>query len=334
MAIRSQGHSTSPYDSVMSNTGKNASAVDYDPPIPPIITYGDRGLFYAGSQWAPGWGNSQVIDYINLSSTGNATNFGEPTQAGSQCAGTSNTSRGIFTRSNYIDYVTIANTGNAQDFGDLTNGIDTPTAFAGDTNSDRGIICQNNTTSNQSIQTVTISTTGNSSNFGTMTTSKASAGGASNGFRGIIARATTFPALSSNDMIYMTIATGGSTSNFGELTFARYALGGASSSPAVDRAIFAGGRDNVSSAANSYTNIMDYVTFETIGNATDFGNLGSDVAYGRGTNNASKSVFGCFASDGAARDIIEYINPANTGNSTDFGDLTQARAVAAACSGD
>ena len=66
MAIRSQGHSTSPYDSVMLNTGKNASAVDYDPPIPPIITYGDRGLFYAGSQWAPGWGNSQVIDYINL----------------------------------------------------------------------------------------------------------------------------------------------------------------------------------------------------------------------------------------------------------------------------
>jgi len=333
MAIRSQGHSTSPYDSVMLNTGKNASAMDYDPPII-IITYGDRGVFCSGSQWAPGWGTSQVIDYINMASTGNATNFGEPNTAGSQWAGTSNTSRGIFTRSNYIEYITIANTGNAQDFGDLTNSIDTPTAFAGDSNSDRGIICQNNTTTNESIQTRTISTTGNSSNFGTMMTGKSSAGGASNGVRGLIAVANTFPATATTDIIYMTIATGGNTSNFGALTFARYAIGGASSSPAVGRAIFAGGRDNVSSAANSYQNIMDYVAFASTGNATDFGNLGSDVAYGRGTNNSSKSVFGCFASDGTARDIIEYINPANTGNSTDFGDLTQARAVASACSGD
>ena len=295
---------------------------------PPDVFYGDRGVFGSGSQWAPGWGNGQVIDYVNINSTGNATNFGEPTTAGSQWAGTSNTSRGIMTRNNYIDYITIANTGNASDFGDLTNGIDTPTAFAGDANSDRGIICQNNTTTNESIQTITISTTGNSSNFGTMSTSKASAGGASNGNRGLIAQ-TNSNWNNGNDIIYLTIATGGSTSNFGQLSvYQRWAIGACSSGYDVNRAVFAGGRNP------SYNNTMDYVSFGSLGNATDFGDMTQNKAYGRGTNNATRGIFGCYALDGSATDRIDYITVANTGNASDFGDLSQARATASALSGD
>ena len=295
---------------------------------PPDVFYGDRGVFCSGSQWAPGWGNSQVIDYINITSTGNATSFGEPTSAGSQWAGTSNTSRGIFTRSNYIDYITIANPGNASDFGDLTNSIDTPTAFAGDTNADRGIICQNNTATNESIQTVTISTTGNSSNFGNMSRSNGSMGGTSNGLRGLMAQ-TNSPYRNSNEILYLTIATGGSTSNFGQLSTApRWAVGACSSGYDVNRAVFAGGRNP------SYNNVMDYVSFATEGNATDFGDMTSNKAYGRGTNNATRGIFGCYASSSVAVNAIDYITVANTGNASDFGDLTAVRATASASSGD
>jgi hypothetical protein len=72
---------------------------------------------------------SNVIDYITIASTGNATDFGDLqnfTLAHAACA---SSTRGLFaggttnlaTYINVIQYVTIASTGDTTDFGDLIN---------------------------------------------------------------------------------------------------------------------------------------------------------------------------------------------------------------------
>ena len=62
-----------------------------------------------------------------MASTGNATDFGNLTDARNELTGASSKTRGLFaggydqpTRINIIDFITIATTGDAQDFGDLT----------------------------------------------------------------------------------------------------------------------------------------------------------------------------------------------------------------------
>ena len=69
---------------------------------------------------------SNIIDYVTIASTGNATDFGDLTQARAELAACSSSTRGVFGggertggNSNVMDYVTIGTTGNATDFGDL-----------------------------------------------------------------------------------------------------------------------------------------------------------------------------------------------------------------------
>ena len=67
-----------------------------------------------------------MIEYVTIASTGNATDFGDLTQARDGMAGGSNSTRGVFmggstpTKVNTVDFITIATTGNATDFGDVS----------------------------------------------------------------------------------------------------------------------------------------------------------------------------------------------------------------------
>ena len=67
--------------------------------------------------------NRNIIDYITIGSTGNATDFGDLTTSDILRGGSNNT-RAVFMggapSNDVIDYVTIGSTGNATDFGDLT----------------------------------------------------------------------------------------------------------------------------------------------------------------------------------------------------------------------
>ena len=67
-----------------------------------------------------------VIDYITIGSTGNASDFGDLSAAKTRPGAASSLVRGVFaggetqsTAVNVIEYVTISSTGNASDFGDL-----------------------------------------------------------------------------------------------------------------------------------------------------------------------------------------------------------------------
>ena len=81
-----------------------------------------RALFGGGRNPA----NVKTIDYVTMSSTGNAIDFGEQVKTGARPSGTSSQTRGIWAGDNgggnIIEYVEIATTGNAMDFGDLSRG--------------------------------------------------------------------------------------------------------------------------------------------------------------------------------------------------------------------
>ena len=65
------------------------------------------------------------IDYLNMTTEGNAIDFGDTSKQFYECAACGNKTRGVFaggtygTNNNIMEFVTIATTGNAADFGDM-----------------------------------------------------------------------------------------------------------------------------------------------------------------------------------------------------------------------
>jgi hypothetical protein len=90
-----------------------------------------RALFFGGYTDVGGGQNFNIINYVTIATTGNATDFGDLSIAKRAMGGSSSQIRGLLAggafgigaptaSSNVIDYVTIATTGNPTDFGDLT----------------------------------------------------------------------------------------------------------------------------------------------------------------------------------------------------------------------
>ena len=81
---------------------------------PELQTGGTRAVFWHGSP------NTDVIQFFNVDSTGNATDMGDLTVARMYISSSSNSTRGLFgggytgSNSDVIDYITIASTGNPQ----------------------------------------------------------------------------------------------------------------------------------------------------------------------------------------------------------------------------
>jgi hypothetical protein len=82
-----------------------------------------RGIFAGGyDSGTP----VNVIQYVTIASTGDATDFGDLTSTTIQLASTSSSTRGLFGggtsggQTNVISYITIATTGNAVSFGNMT----------------------------------------------------------------------------------------------------------------------------------------------------------------------------------------------------------------------
>ena len=69
-------------------------------------------------------GNRNIIDYITIATTGDATDFGDlitdRRSHGSASSPTRGVVAGAYPNTNSIEYITILTTGNSLDFGDLT----------------------------------------------------------------------------------------------------------------------------------------------------------------------------------------------------------------------
>jgi len=226
---------------------------------------------------------------------------------------------------NEMDYITIATTGNATDFGDLTvvrgqlTGVssDTRGVFGG------GIVGYDG---NNTMDYITTLTASNATDFGDLTVVRGGPAGCSDGSRGVFGGGKE--STSKNTIDYITIATTGNATDFGDLNVGRMDMAGVSSEI---RGVMAGG-STLNNAASA-SNVMDYITIATTGNATDFGNLTLARRFVGGCDNGTRGVFasGTVAAN-APNNTIDYITIATTGNATDFGNLSTVRRGNPGCS--
>ncbi len=269
-----------------------------------------RGIFAGGNQG----GSTNVIQYVNIASAGNATDFGDLYAAGADGAGFSSSTRGIFAGAydsggNYddtIQYITIASTGNTTDFGDVSyNNIDSP---RGCSNSTRGIFAGGNDRNN--IDYVTIASTGNSQDFGDLTQNSYKGASAASSTRGIFYE-TNNGGTGSDTISYVTITSTGNASDFGDQTESRNRCAACSS---ATRALNGGGF-----TGSSRTNTIDYITIASTGNASNFGSLTVTRESLASCSSATTGIWG--GGDNNVSNVIDQVTMASTGNATDFGDL-------------
>ena len=197
-------------------------------PISYVVPPGDRGVFAGGT------GTSNVIDYITISSTGDATDFGDLTTTKSYPAATSNgaNDRAVWhgkgnAGTNVIDYITISSTGDANDFGDMTVARDYLMATSNTTNN-RGVFAGGNTTVKIDVMDyITISSLGDATDFGDLTGIRHTGGPASNGTndRGTFGGGSGSSG-ATNVIDYITISTPGNATDFGDVTVARSSMTG------------------------------------------------------------------------------------------------------------
>jgi predicted NUDIX family NTP pyrophosphohydrolase len=250
-----------------------------------------RGLFCGGDINPDAAKTTATVDYVTISSTGNATDYGDLTEKGGHGIATmSNQTRLVCAGRNtqnppsvkdIIDYTTITSAGNFVDFGDLDAGA---YGLTGAGNAIRGIISQGDLgpAYENTIRYITIPTLGDSQDFGEATFSSSGAGAVSSATRCLIGGGST-PGSIGNLIDYITIATTGNAIRFGELDTSSGTRRFPGAVSNCIRGVWAGGYGN----APTYTgkNKIDYVTIATEGDAVDFGDLTAAMSQHAGCSN-------------------------------------------------
>ena len=323
-------YDTAPAGSIRFNTDSAKMEIyngeqwwEIDSTSPEQQTGGTRGL-YAGGQ-----SNSDTIDFVNIDSTGNATDFGNLISSREGVVGSGDRTRGVFFAGDGspenvdIQHVTFASKGDAVDFGNNTGG--THTLGAGFQNSTRSGVA-GGSGSTQQIDVITTQSSGVSNDFGDMVDGRGGLAGASSPTRGLFFGGYKTPSSTSKNIIeYVTTSTTGNAADFGDLAASRYFHGAGSNAV---RAVIGGGQQYP-----SVINNIDYVTMATLGNAFDFGDS-TTAGYGAGASaSRTRCVWGGDSSPGLTN-TMDYVEIMTIGNAIDFGDLnTATRYVGATSNG-
>ena len=184
-----------------------------------------RGIFCGGASTTPFVPSHNevhnVIQYVTISTTGNAIDFGDLLLAKFPGTSMNSTTRGIIARQNspvgpvaVMDTIIMRTLGNATDFGDCISGTGN-NVTGGICNATRGILAGGYL--HNIIQYITMATTGDATDFGDLTQSADNLRGASSKTRGITAGAST-PS-NSNVIESVQIATTGNSVDFGDMAY-------------------------------------------------------------------------------------------------------------------
>ena len=303
---------------------------------PELQTGGTRGVIMGGL--SPGNPNGHnVMQYINVDTTGNSIDFGDLTrQKYASYGGIASRTRGIMpggyyypgssgTYTDEMDAITISITSDAFDFGDLVQGNRAEPGSG--SNQTRGIIFGGSAGPSPVVRTntityVTIAQLGNGIDFGDMIGGLyQNPTGTASQTRLVMGTGEGSPA-NFNSLEYVTIATTGSVADFGDATITasyRNACGNAT------RGIIAGGY-----SPNS-DNTIEYITIATLGNAIDFGDLLNVVGGMTAISSSTRAVFNGGRTPSEISDI-NFVQVMSTGNAQDFGDLLSTVSNAASVS--
>lgn len=284
----------------------------------PSLNGGARGLIGGSGQVA--------VDFITISTLGDAQDFGDLTTNKSHPSACASRTRGIFgggytgtptaTFLNVIEFVTIASTGNGTDFGDFTQ---SKYGGAACSNSTRGVFGGAHV-SDDNIEYITIASAGNAQDFGNLSEGRYLPGSCSSSVRGVFGGGITPTVIDVID--YITISSTGDSQDFGNLTSATHSTAASSSST---RGLFGGGNNP------STVNTIDFITIASLGNAQDFGDLTSARGALSSCSQPTRAVF-AGGNSGGNKNTIDYITIASTGDAVDFGDLIAARSQISALS--
>ena len=278
---------------------------------------GVRGLFAGGFISPTGTARTNIIDFITISTLGDAQDFGDRTHTSDTCAGAASKTRGVIaggyagSETNIMEFVTIASLGDALDFGDLPSNRRNRDG-CGDTV--RGLY-GGGYPQNAQIDYFTFASLGNALDFGDLTVVRYNTGALSSSTRAVFAGGDESPSSPVSDVMdFVTIRTLGNATDFGNLTAT--GTGGQSATSNSTRGLI----------GISNSNTINFITIATTGNAQDFGdashNLGSSAAAGSPT----RAVFaGGGQSPDPLTNSMSFVEILTTGNGLDFGDLTDGR---------
>ena len=279
---------------------------------------GGRAVFGGGANPSI----TSVIDYVHVPTDGNAIKFGDLSGQTNSIMAVSSQTRGIWGggnpgpgATNAMEFVTLATTSNTTDFGDLTVARMHGGAVQ---NSTRGVFMTGYTPSNvNTIDFITMATTGDATDFGDVIDDGwPCGGGRSSSTRGVLMGHGD----GTNRIQFITIMTTGNSQDFGDLNTNSYGVGAGELSDGL-RGIAMGGSGN----PGDHTNVIDFITIATTGNATEFGDL---TVSRRGGGVGCTLIKGICAGGRNPSDvnIIDSVIIQTTGNATDFGDISEARA--------
>ena len=289
-------------------------------------TRSGRGVFMGGRSYpAPNNAGPPIADisYIQISSRGNALDFGtlesgNARESGS-CLGSSIRSiKGGGTASNNteqndIQYITTASQGNAIDFGDLTNRV---RSFGAVSTSTRGLFaggCVHPNTDTNHIDFIQISTLGNAVEFGDHVTGR-NIQGIGNQIKAVFGGGN-----GSHTVRSINFASKGDTTFFGNVFQVTSGSGTVGNSV---RGLFCGGYV----ISPNGTSVINSITFASDGNGTDFGEMNGthQTASSGGMSSATKGVFGpgqsTFVGSNNVLHFLDEITISTYGSATDFGD--------------
>ena len=280
-------------------------------------TGGTRGLFYSG-----GDSPDDVIQFINIDTTGNATDFGNANVSSNIAASFSSRTRSLKaggstpSMTNSIEFVTISSQGNGTNFGDLSN----PKKHgSGISNSTRGVIGPGEipgSPRHNSIEYVTIASLGDAVDFGDSTdpNQMGNNAGLASPTRGLFCGGSVPSTPVVKNIDYITIASTGNAADFGDLREAQERVGACSNAV----------RGIVTSGAPEVSNLIQFLTIATLGNALEFGDA-TTSSYGKtGISSPTRAVFGS-AYGPAATDVIDFVQIMSEGTAIDFGNLLANR---------
>lgn len=266
---------------------------------------------------------SNVIDYVQVATTGNATDFGDLYQVQCYSAGSASStlavnsgglsSGGVFTAG--ASYVTIATTGNSTNFGSLNNAR---SGLGGCGNSVYALAAggfrSGPTTYYNTINSMVYASLGSADNWGTLTVPRYWPSAASSPTRAVFMYGENGDYGTTTD--YITIASGGTATNWG------------GSNP-QDQGKGTSGCGSSTIGLYQFNGFTTTITFATTGVFTNFGGIAGSC--GSGLGSASSNTRALAAGGESTSNSILYTAIATTGSYTSFGTLTVGRPTTGAC---
>ena len=282
---------------------------------------GARGVFAGGGD--PADPTLDVMDFITISTSGNAADFGDLSSNRRHCHGVGSRTRnfvmGGYSDSagqvrNTVEASVFASGGGSSSFCNLT--ASRYVAAAGG-NSTRGLYgCGNSPnapTIVASVDVFDLHSGTNAVDFGDMSLARQDTAGSANIVRFVVAGGSNSG--HRNTIDFVTISTLGDGKDFGDLTSTSTHNGGASS---PTRGIFCG------VSPSTVTN-CDKIEYATLGDAIDFGDMTVSRNVHAGVSDCVRIAIAGGNVPSGRTNVIDYTSFSTGGSFANFGDLTDVR---------